>query len=213
MIPSSKRRKPDFYYYKAKKEGYRSRSAFKIEQLDEKFHIVKKQKLVLDLCGAPGGWSQYLVKKLPKTSNVVLIDLARVRLSNIENVNCIKCDITTEEAIDQIKTVLQGFNPPLDEAELVISDCSPKMSGNYSTDHAKQIYLVMHAFRIAITFKANVLVAKVFDGSDFPDLKNLIKNGYKNLRIFKPPASRAESAELYIIAKDLIDTYVPPKDF
>jgi 23S rRNA (uridine2552-2'-O)-methyltransferase len=167
----------------------------------------------LDICGAPGGWSQYLAKKLPKTSNVVLIDLAKVNLAKIENINCIKCDITTEEAIDQIKIVLQSFKPPIDAAELVISDCSPKMSGNYSTDHVRQIYLVMHAFRIAITFKANVLVAKVFDGSDFPDLKNLIKKGYKNLRIFKPPASRAESAELYIIAKDLIDSYVPPKDF
>lgn len=212
-IPSSKRRKPDYYYYKAKREGYRSRSAFKIEQLDEKFNLISKQKLVLDLCGAPGGWSQYLVKKLPKTSHIILVDLKRVRLSNIENTECLRCDITTEDAINQIKFKMETFSPPFEKVDLVVSDCSPKMSGNYTTDHARQIYLVMHAFRIAVTFKANSMIAKVFDGSDFPELKKLIKKGYKDLRIFKPPASRSESAEFYIITKGLIESYVPPEDF
>ncbi|MHA1988927.1 MAG: SAM-dependent methyltransferase, partial [Promethearchaeota archaeon] len=116
-------------------------------------------------------------------------------------------------AINQIRSKMNNHTPQLEKADLVVSDCSPKMSGNYSTDHIRQIYLVMHAFRIAITFKADILVAKVFDGSDFPELKRLIKKGYDDLRVFKPPASRSESAELYLIAKGLIDSYVPPKDF
>ncbi|OLS28103.1 MAG: Ribosomal RNA large subunit methyltransferase E [Candidatus Heimdallarchaeota archaeon LC_3] len=181
--------------------------------MDKKFRLLKKQELVIDLCGAPGGWSQYLAKKLPKSSHIILADLAKVNLPDIFNLDCLQCDITTNEAIQQIKSIMNSFSPPKEKVDLVVSDCSPKMGGNYATDHARQIYLVMHAFRIAVTLKADVLVAKVFDGKDFPDLKELLKEGYENFKIYKPPASRSESSELYIITRGIIKDYVPPEDF
>lgn len=168
--------------------------------------------MIIDLCGAPGGWSQYVLTKLSKNSKVILIDLARVKISD-ENCFCFQEDITSNSIIDKIHQIMSQFNPPFTKADLVISDCAPKMGGNYATDHARQIYLVSHAFRIAVNLKAEKFLAKVFDGSDFPNLKILIKKGYKDLRIYKPKASRSESAELYILAQGLVEDYVPPEDF
>ena len=213
-IPSTRRRKGDFYYYLAKKEGYRSRAAYKLEQIDEKFHIFNhNQKLILDLCGAPGGWSQVIHKKVPQATKILLIDLARVTLKDLNNVTCLQCDITNQEIIEEVKKVMESSIPKLEKVDVVLSDCAPKVGGNYATDQARQIYLAMHAFRVATLFHADIFLAKCFDGTDFSDFKDLVKQGYENIRLYKPPATRSESAEIYVIAKDVINTYVPPPDF
>ena len=213
-IPSTRRRKGDFYYYLAKKEGYKSRAAYKLEQMDEKFHLFHhKQKLIVDLCGAPGGWSQVIHKKVPHATKILLIDLAHVTLKDLDNVTCLQCDITTQEVIEQVKKIMDLNVPKLEKVDVVLSDCAPKVGGNYATDQARQIYLAMHAFRVATYFHADTFLAKCFDGTDFPDFKTLVKQGSENIRLYKPPASRSESAEIYVIAKGLIPTYVPPSDF
>ena len=168
---------------------------------------------MIDLCGAPGGWTQYLAQKLPKSSKILLLDLAMVSLDDLENVSCLQCDITTKDAVDQAKAFIAKQTPPIEGVDLVLSDCSPKMGGNYATDHARQIYLAMHAFRIAVLLKAKVFVAKAFDGTDLSILKTLLTRGYEDLRIHKPKASRSSSAELYLVAKGLKEGYLPPEDF
>lgn len=194
---TSKRRKPDHYYYKAKKEGYRSRAAYKIQQMDQKFNIFTKGQVVLDLCGAPGSWSQVTRKAVGHTGHVILLDLQNVNLSDVD---CYKCDITSDEIIPLLIDVL-GISPTVD---LLLADCSPKVTGAWDTDQARQIHLAETSIRLAIQLKASTVVTKVFQGRDFQNLRRFVSKYYKNIHIFKPKASRSRSAEMYLVIKDLL---------
>ena len=191
-MPEQRKRKPDFYYYKAKEEGYKSRASFKIKQMHEKFHLFKKGQLIIDLCGAPGGWSQVAKEFIGKDGRTIILDLQKVNINGIESH---ECDITNESTLPFI---LQEISPRT-TVDLVLADCAPKVSGAWATDQARQVYLAENALIIAIKLQANVFVTKIFEGRDFNEFREIAKKSYNSVRVYKPKASRKESAETYII--------------
>lgn len=189
-----KKRRRDFYYRKAKLEGLRSRAAYKLEQLDKKFKIFKGVKKILDLCCAPGGWLQYSLSRIGDDGLIIGVDL--VEIAPLPNVYFIRGDITREETLEKIVKVANG------KIDLVLSDCSPNVSGIWELDHARQIYLAETSLKIArkVLRKGGKFVVKVFQGDLFNDYLDKVREFFKIVKVTKPEASRKESAEMYIIA-------------
>ncbi|MHA2294776.1 MAG: RlmE family RNA methyltransferase [Candidatus Hodarchaeales archaeon] len=194
-------RKDEYFYKMAKNEGYRARSAYKLIQMDEKFRLLKKNQVIVDLCGAPGGFSQYIRKKLGNHCQVVLVDLEKV--DSIEGIFSLQLDITSGDTLIQIQKVVSEIRKdrrPV--ADLVVADCSPKVIGRWSTDQARQIFLCEHALAIAKGLKARIFVTKVFQGEYFNNYVATVKEIYQKVKLHKPKASRAKSAEIYLVARD-----------
>ena len=189
-----KKRKRDFYYRKAKLEGLRSRAAYKLKQLDKKFKIFKGVKKVLDLCCAPGGWLQYSLSRIGEDGLIIGVDL--VEIAPLPNVRFIRGDITREETLEKIVKVANG------KIDLVLSDCSPNVSGIWELDHARQIYLAETSLKIArkVLRKGGKFVVKVFQGDLFNNYLDKVREFFKIVKVTKPEASRKESAEMYVIA-------------
>ncbi|WP_423792586.1 RlmE family RNA methyltransferase [Methanocaldococcus indicus] len=191
------KRKKDFYYNLAKKLNYRSRAAFKLFQLNEKFNIIKPGNIVVDLGCAPGGWLQAARELVGEKGFVVGIDLQPVKSLGYDNVKAIKGDFTLEENILKIKNLLP------DKADVVISDASPNISGYWDIDHARSVDLVKTAMQISTELlkERGRFLAKVFYGDMVDDLVKLAEKYFEKVYISKPRASRKESAESYIICK------------
>ena len=184
----------DPYVMRAKKEGLRSRAAYKLIEMDERYHLLKPGQKILDLGAAPGGWSQYAVKKVGSNGRVVGIDL--LDIDPIPGVEFTIMDFLAEDAPDRLKDMLGGL------ADGVMSDMAANTTGHKKTDHLKIIGLA----ELAIDFATEVLapggffVAKVFQGGTEGELLTLLKRDFKTVRHVKPEASRAGSAELYVLA-------------
>ena len=191
-MPDSRKRKPDYYYYKAKEEGYKSRASYKIKQMHEKFSIFKMDQLIIDLCGAPGGWAQVAKEFIGTRGRVIILDLQRVNLQGIESH---ECDITSENTLP---FVLKEISPRT-TVDLVLADCAPKVSGAWATDQARQIFLAENALILAIKLQSDTFITKVFEGRDFNEFRENAKKSYTSVRVYKPKASRKESAETYVI--------------
>uniref|UniRef100_A0A7C4W383 Ribosomal RNA large subunit methyltransferase E n=1 Tax=Geoglobus ahangari TaxID=113653 RepID=A0A7C4W383_9EURY len=184
----------DYYYWKAKKEGYRSRAAYKLLQMNEKFRIIKSGDWVLDLGASPGGWSQVAVEL---GANVVAVDINPMK--EIENTIFIQGDITDEETIKKIRDIR-------DEFDVVLSDASPKITGHWDLDHFRSVELTRSAFEIAKIFlrSGGNFVVKMFQGSETPKLYNEFKKYFRFKKLHSPPASRKRSSEIYFIGKRFI---------
>ena len=193
------RKRRDVYTKRAKKEGFRSRAAYKLLQIDKKYNIFQPNELVIDLCGAPGGFSQIARDRTNGDAKVFLVDLARVKtLPGITKI--IKGDITHHSTILQLhQEVEKHLN--LSSKLVVLADCSPNVSGNWVTDHAQQVWLSEVALGIANYFLADKFLTKVFQGELFKTFINKIKIYYREVKTFKPPTSRKTSAETYIVAQ------------
>ncbi len=186
----------DYYYKRAKDEGYRARSAYKLKQINEKFRIIKKGSTVVDLGAAPGGWLQ--VAKELSGGLVVGVDIENIE--PIEGVTTIKGDITDEETLERIRDAIGG------SADVVISDAAPNLSGIWDVDHARSVDLARAALRIAkqlLRPGGNFLV-KVFQGDMFNEYLGEVKREFSSVHSYAPPASRKESAEIYVIGKKLL---------
>lgn len=183
----------DPYVQRAKQDGYRSRAAYKLIELDERFKLLKKGDRIVDLGAAPGGWVQVALKK--GASHVVGVDL--LEMDPIEGAIMMQQDFTTDDAPAKVKAALGG------PADAVISDLAPWTTGHKSTDHLRIVALVELAAQFALeTLKpGGVFVAKVFQGGTEDDLLAMLKPRFETIRHAKPPASRSESAETYLIAK------------
>jgi 23S rRNA (uridine2552-2'-O)-methyltransferase len=191
-------KKRDVYTKKAKREGYRSRAAYKLLQIDEKFNLFHDEQTVIDLCGAPGGFSQIARDQTNGKARIFLVDIARIKsIPNITEI--IKGDITELKTVLQLQKSLEKYRANLNEI-IVLSDCSPNISGHWTTDHARQIWLAEVALGISNYFLAEKFITKVFQGEYLNELLQKINEFYENVRIFKPPTSRKKSAETYIIA-------------
>lgn len=190
--------KQDSYYKRAKIEGYRSRAAYKLMEIHKRFRLFRLGYIVLDLGAAPGGWSQVATKLVGKTGMVIGIDLSPIKPLINENTIFIKGDMTDNSVIEQIKKITN--NAPIN---IVLSDAAPNISGNYSVDQAKSIYLAENAIYIAeqVLAKNGKLVVKVFEGQDFQNFIKRVKEKFRKYRIFSPKASRARSSEVYIIGE------------
>ncbi len=188
--------KKDYYYRKAKKERYRSRAAFKLKQLNEKFRIVKKGGVVLDLGAAPGGWMQVLREIVAEEGLVVGVDLDDIKPFKFENIKAIKGDFTKDEVAGEIKKII-------DSADAVVSDASPDISGVWDVDHFRSVELSRSALSIArdILKPGGNFLVKVFQGGETEDFFREVKGTFSYTKRTKPRASRDQSSEIYIVAK------------
>lgn len=184
----------DPYVKQAKAEGYRSRAAYKLLELDERFGLLKGVTRAVDLGIAPGGWSQVLRLKSPK-AKVVGIDL--LPTDPIEGVTILQMDFMADEAPAALEGALDG--PP----DLVLSDMAANTVGHKQTDHLRTMGLVETAADFAIQTLApgGTFVAKVLAGGTDAELLTLLKRHFTSVKHAKPPASRKDSSEWYVIAK------------
>jgi 23S rRNA (uridine2552-2'-O)-methyltransferase len=184
----------DPYVARAKREGYRSRAAFKLLEIDEKYHILKPGQRVVDLGAAPGGWSQIAAKKVGPKGKVVGIDL--LPIDPMPGVEFIQLDFLDESAPGKLIEMLGG------PADVVMSDMAANTTGHKKTDHLRIIGLAEAAIYFAreILAPGGAFVAKVFQGGTENQLLADLKRDFAVVRHVKPAASRADSAELYVMA-------------
>ncbi|KXA91299.1 hypothetical protein AKJ63_01665 [candidate division MSBL1 archaeon SCGC-AAA259D18] len=195
-----KKRKNEHYYKKAKKEGYRSRAAYKLKQLDEKYGLLRENDVTVDLGAAPGGWLQVVREKVGREGFVLGVDLEPIEKLDYENVETIRADITEEGTEDLILKNLPR------KPDVILSDASPNISGVWEVDHARSVELGRSALSLArelLGREGNVLI-KVFQGKFFEKLKEEAREDFNFLKASKPKASRKRSAEIYIIGKGFI---------
>ncbi|WP_423750885.1 SAM-dependent methyltransferase [Salinirarus marinus] len=187
----------DKYYNKAKQEEYRSRSAYKLKQLDETAGLFSSGDTVVDLGAAPGGWLQVAAEAVGEGGTVVGVDLQRIRSLDSPAVETIRGDMTDEETNSRLRTAIGG------DADVVVSDMAPNMTGEYSLDHARSVHLARQAFGVATDLldAGGDFVAKVFDGPDLDALRDDVDEEFQYVREVRPDASRQESSELYLVAK------------
>lgn len=183
--------KPDFYADKAKKEGYYARSVYKLQEMDEKYHLFKKGLKILDLGAAPGSWSQYALKKLQNQGLVIGIDLKPV-LINTHNYQFILGDI--EQHLKLLKS--KGH------FDIVMSDMAPNTSGVKSQDAFLSHDLSFIALNLSIQVLKNsgIFICKIFQGDGMEEFFRDIKKYFKKFKSIKPKAVRKNSKEIYVIA-------------
>ena len=184
----------DPYVRQAKAEGYRSRAAYKLAELDDRFALLRRATRVVDLGIAPGGWSQVVRKRAPKAA-VVGIDL--LPTEPIEGVTIFEMDFMADEAPQALAEALGG--PP----DLVLSDMAANTVGHKQTDHLRTMGLVEAAAHFAVETLAEggAFVAKVLAGGTDTDLLALLKQHFRTVKHAKPPASRKGSSEWYVVAQ------------
>jgi 23S rRNA (uridine2552-2'-O)-methyltransferase len=191
-------RKRDYYYKKAKQEMYRSRAAYKLFQAIRKYEFIKRGDVVIDLGAAPGGWIQAARKTVGTKGFVLALDLKPIEPFTQQYVRTIICDMTEDDAIQQILELLPR------KADVVISDASPSISGIWEVDHARQLDLAQKALHIAsetLRPEGNLFV-KVFQGDLLDDFVEKVKQQFRLVRVIKPHASRAKSSEMFVLATD-----------
>lgn len=195
------RQASDPYVARAQKEGYRARAAFKIIEMDEKYHFFRNGQVVVDLGAAPGSWSQYVARKYPN-SKVFAMDLLEIK--PINNVEFYQGDFTTDEALLWLEDKL---NLSHDEAgngtaDVVMSDMAPNTVGHKKTDHIRQMVLLEYALDFAIRALkiGGTFIAKSFTGGTTNDLLKQIKEHFDTVHHIKPPSSRKDSVEMFIVA-------------
>lgn len=182
----------DPYVEKAKAEGYRSRAAYKLKEIDEKIHLLKTGMKIVDLGAAPGGWSQIAAQK---GAHVVAMDI--LEMDPIPGVGFIRMDFMDDAAPDRLKDMLGG------QADAVLSDIAPNTMGHKATDHLR----IMAAVEAAYLFSVEVLrpggtfIAKVWQGGAQNELLSRMKMDFITVKHIKPPSSRKDSAEIFVIAQ------------
>ena len=194
---SERRRDP--YHRMAKEKGYRSRAAFKLKQLNHRFRFFKGARYVLDLGAAPGGWLQAASEEVSGDGLVVGVDLIRIRPLGLGNVRTIVGDVTDE---DTLKRIRDAFPGPVD---VVLSDMAPSVSGVWEVDQLRQIHLARRALRIAESLLKpdGWLVVKAFQGSDYEEFLEEVRQMFAYVKAVKPRSSRKGSAEVYVVARGL----------
>ena len=190
------KQKRDVYVRRSKIEGFRSRAVYKLMEIDEKFKVLKNGQYILDLGGAPGSWSQYLSKRL---KNIKLLSIDLQEIEKIKNVNIIKGDFTSHEYKKKIKNF---FNSKID---IIISDMAVNTSGNKNLDAIVTGELVLEAMEFSRDIlKVNgQFVSKIFMGSSLNEILSISKKYFKETHIYKPPSSRKDSKETFLISKFL----------
>ncbi len=191
----------DPYVARAHKDGYRARAAYKLIEMNEKFRFLKNGQVVVDLGAAPGSWTQYVMREFPR-SKVFAMDL--LEITPIPGVEFYQGDFTTDAALDWL---VQKLNLPADAAEhgtvdVVMSDMAPNTVGHKKTDHIRQMVLLEYAFDFALRAlkPGGTFVAKSFTGGTTNELLKQIKEKFESVHHMKPPASRKDSVEMFIVA-------------
>jgi len=188
----------DPYVEEAKRRGYRSRAAFKLSEIDDKYHLLRPGMSVVDLGAAPGGWSQVAaqrIKVMTGKGTVIAVDV--VEMEPISGVTALKLDLTDPDAADRIEEALNGK-----KADLVMSDMHAPATGHKPTDHLRIMGLVEAGLDVAedVLAPGGTFLAKVLQGGAGKELMARLNSSFANVRHVKPKASRAESAEMYVLA-------------
>ena len=188
----------DPYVEEAKRRGYRSRAAFKLSEIDEKYHLLRPGMSVVDLGAAPGGWSQVAaqrIKVMTGKGTVIAVDV--VEMEPIRGVTALKLDLTDPDAAERIDDALNGK-----KADLVMSDMHAPATGHKQTDHLRIMGLVEAALDVAedVLAPGGTFLAKVLQGGAGKELVARLNSSFAKVRHVKPKASRTESAEMYVLA-------------
>ncbi len=192
MPGQGRRGRSDAFQRRARREGYRSRSVYKLMDIQKRSKIFRKDDTVLDLGAAPGGWSQVALEYIDEDGKLVGVDLQHIL--PLKGAQFLQGDIREPETRKEIEKLVP-------KADVVLSDMSPNLSGNYSVDQARSVELASFALEIASERKANSFVVKVFEGSDFQDFRKAVIDEFGSVRTLSPEASRKQSSEVYLIAK------------
>ena len=192
MPGQGRRGRTDAFQRRARREGYRARSVYKLMDIQKRSKIFRKDDTVLDLGAAPGGWSQVALEYIGEDGKLVGVDLQHIL--PLKGAQFLQGDIREPETRKELEKLIP-------KADVVLSDMSPNLSGNYSVDQARSVELSSLALKIASERKANSFVAKVFEGSDFQDFRQAVIDEFGSVRTLSPEASRKQSSEVYLIAK------------
>ena len=195
----------DPYVQKAKREGYRSRSAYKLTEIDERDKLFRPGQVVVDLGAAPGGWSQILAKRAGKGGAIVAIDL--LEMEPVAGVDFVQGDFTRGAGLKAIEALLAGR-----KADVVLSDMAPNMSGIAVSDQARSMELAELARDFALLHlkPEGVFLVKIFQGAGYDDYLLSLRRAFAKVVVRKPDASRDESAEQYLLARGLKDLKPAP---
>jgi 23S rRNA (uridine2552-2'-O)-methyltransferase len=188
----------DPYVQRSIADGYRSRAAYKLLEIDEKHHILKGAKRIIDLGAAPGGWSQIAARVTNSTNdNIRVVAIDFLEMDNIGGVHFLQMDFLDDAAPGLLMEALGGA------PDLVISDMAAPTTGHQRTDHIRTMHLceVAAHFAIEVLSEGGHFLAKTFQGGTERDLLNLLKQNFKQVVHVKPGASRAESVEMFLLAK------------
>ncbi|TYL39538.1 23S rRNA (uridine(2552)-2'-O)-methyltransferase [Natronococcus pandeyae] len=202
----------DHYYNKAKQEGYRSRAAYKLKQLDDLENVISGGDTVVDLGAAPGGWLEVAAEKVGPRGQVIGVDLQRIKDLEEPSVNdrieTLRGDMTEERTRERVTDAAGGT------VDVVVSDMAPNMTGEYSLDQARSLHLARQAFETALELldSGGNFVAKVFDGPDVDEFRAEVEEEFQYVRATTPKASRKESSELFLIAKGRLTAPVSEGD-
>jgi 23S rRNA (uridine2552-2'-O)-methyltransferase len=188
----------DSYYKKAKQEGYRSRAAYKLIELQQRFRLLKPGNLVVDLGAAPGGWLQVAARSVAPKGKVIGVDLQTMEAFREPNIELVQGDITSDETRDKIKALLGA------PAHCVISDLAPKLSGILDADTARCLELNQTALRVAarILRPGGNLLIKSFVSNDLHAFTLKLKEFFRLVERTRPEATRHGSSEFYFCARD-----------
>jgi 23S rRNA (uridine2552-2'-O)-methyltransferase len=189
----------DPYVARAKREGFRSRAAFKIIEIDDKFHLLKPGARVVDLGAAPGGWSEIAARRIGQGGRIVALDI--LDMKPIAGVEFLQLDFLDNAAPDRLKAMLGG------KADVVLSDMAANTTGHRQTDHLRIMALAEAAVHFAreVLAEGGSFLCKVLQGGTEAKLLAELKRDFATVKHVKPPASRTDSAELYLVAKGFRD--------
>jgi len=185
----------DPYVARAKRDGFRSRAAYKLAEIDDKFHVFKEGARVVDLGAAPGGWSEIAVRRIGAKGRVIALDI--LDLKPIPGVEFLKLDFLDETAPERLRALLGG------NADVVLSDMAANATGHRKTDHLRIMALAEAAVHFArdVLAEGGAFLCKVLQGGTETVLLAELKRDFENVKHVKPPASRSDSAELYLLAR------------
>lgn len=194
--------KRDVYYRRAKAMGYRARSAFKLEQLDQQCDLLSQVNNIIDLCAAPGSWSQYIanrMKELGRTKEAKVIAIDLQEMAPIEGVKMLQADITKRSTLEEIRRYFEGSS-----ADIVLSDGAPDVTGLHDVDEYVQAQLVLAALNVASQMlrEGGSFVAKVFRQKDSDLLYSQLRLYFPDVTVVKPRSSRNSSIEAFVVCRN-----------
>ena len=187
----------DPYVAEAKKRGFRSRAAFKLLEMDDKLHLLKPGQRVVDLGAAPGGWTQVAVERVKsKEGKGYVLGMDILEIQPIAGATLLQGDFLADDAPQRLFDALGG------QADVVISDLAAPTTGHRQTDHLRTLMLAEMAYDFAsrVLVKDGAFLAKLFQGGETKELLDILKRDFKTIKHIKPPASRADSVEVYVVA-------------
>ena len=191
------RQERDPYVQQARREGWRSRAVFKLQEIDQKERLIKPGMSCVDLGSAPGGWSQYATRKLDGKGRIVAMDL--LPMDALPNVDFIQGDFTEDDVLEELQALVGD-----EKVDLVMSDLAPNISGNRAIDQPRAMYLA----ELALDFAREVLaergdfVIKLFQGAGIDPFLADVRGSFATVKVKKPKASRAGSREVYLVARN-----------